>query len=332
VGGAGSRGRDHADYIAQEGNIRRPGYSLVKNQPTFSVIVPTFNRGSSLLETIDSVRAQSYGDFELIIVDDGSTDDTAAVVSSVPDPRLRYVRQANGGGSRARNTGIDTAQGRYIAFLDSDDKFQPSHLENALPVLESDEGVCTYTKVIVDRGEGLTFLKPHRELRKDEHIADYLMRDRGFVQTSTLIVPRPIAQAVRYDEQLSAGQDMDFAIRLIHAGAELRMLPEPGAIWNDRSSPARLSSKNNPEQRTAWLKRIQPLLTARAYRAELGWRIAKSHAQHGRRWKAACLYFTAVTRGCYRPKMAVTIFLQLFLSRGAYRMMADVLGRRGVGP
>lgn len=298
----------------------------------FSVIIPAYNREFELPKAINSVLEQSFTDFEIIVIDDGSVDNTKEVVERFTDPRVNYVYQKNGGGSKARNTGIDHAKGRYVAFLDSDDAFLPRHLENALAVLGEAESICTYTQVIVDRGDEIQFLKPHRAIRDNEHISEYLMRDRGFVQTSTLIVPRWLALKSKYDEKISAGQDYDFAIKLVFNGGILKMLPEPGAVWNDQWSANRLSSKSNPQQRLEWLDRIKPMLTGKSYWAELGWPVAKGFAQNGHRFKALSLYFKALIRGCYRPKMAIVIFLQVALSKNSYRKMSDILAKFGVKP
>ena len=298
----------------------------------FSVIIPSYNRGDVLNNTIDSVMAQTIQDFELIIVDDGSTDNTQEIVAGVNDARIRYIQQRNGGGSKARNTGIDSAVGEYIAFLDSDDLFLPHHLEKALPVLESGPTICTYTPVVVERGNGVSFLKPHRAINPNEHISDYLMRDRGFVQTSSLIVPNELAKKVKYDEKLPSGQDYDYAIRLVCAGGHLQMLPDPGARWNDTSDPDRISSKKNPRKRVEWLKRIRPIITKKAYWSELGWPVAKGFAEHGKILKAIWLYCNALFRGCYRIKMAIVILLQIILPKQVYRAMSDKLARYGVKP
>lgn len=298
----------------------------------FSIVIPAFNRAASIEACINSVFSQTEQDYEIIIVDDGSKDNTKEVVESITDSRIRYIYQENGGGSKARNTGIDNAKGKYIAFLDSDDLFLPHHLANALVELEKGDNVCIYTQVIVDRGDDVEFIKPHRSIREGEHISEYLMRDRGFVQTSTLVVPRHLALKSKYDELISTGQDYDFAIKLVHNGGMLKMLPKPGAIWNDQWSANRLSSKSNPKQRLDWLNRIRPLLTNKAYWAELGWPVARAFSQHGKRIKALNLYSQALIRGCYRPKMAIVIFLQVLLSKGAYRKMSDVLAKFGIKP
>ncbi|MFN3986899.1 MAG: glycosyltransferase family 2 protein [Rhodocyclaceae bacterium] len=298
----------------------------------FSVVIPAFNREREIGAAIESVLKQTEQDFEIIVVDDGSSDGTREAVARISDPRVRYVHQPNGGGSKARNTGIDHARGRFIAFLDSDDVFLPHHLAQARPILQQGDRICTYTQVIVDRGDGITFLKPHRGLREREALSEYLMCDRGFVQTSTLVVPTELARAARYDERISFGQDTDFAIKLAHHGARLTMLEQPGAIWNDRWSDARLSSRGNPHQRLQWLERVRPMITTKAYYADRGWPVAKMLALNGERGRAAGYYFDALRRACYRPKIAVVVALQVLLSKGAYRRLSDGLARFGVKP
>ena len=98
--------------------------------PYFSIILPTYNRAHMLPRAIQSVIEQSFRDFELIIMDDGSTDNTAGVVNEINDSRIRYHFQENTERSIARNRGIDLASGKYICFLDSDDYYLPSHLES----------------------------------------------------------------------------------------------------------------------------------------------------------------------------------------------------------
>ena len=97
--------------------------------PLFSVIIPVYNRAGVLGHAIESVLAQTERDFEIIVVDDGSRDDPERVVETFGDPRIHFHEQNNRGGGAARNAGIDQARGRYIAFLDSDDRFLPKHLE-----------------------------------------------------------------------------------------------------------------------------------------------------------------------------------------------------------
>ena len=97
-------------------------------EPKFSVIIPTFNRATLVLHAVDSVLAQTYGNFELIVVDDGSTDDTVERLRRIVDRRLSIVTISHGGVSTARNAGIAVASGALISFLDSDDLWLPHKL------------------------------------------------------------------------------------------------------------------------------------------------------------------------------------------------------------
>jgi GT2 family glycosyltransferase len=106
--------------------------------PRFSVIIPTFNRAAILPRALRSVLTQSEGDFEVVVVDDGSSDGTDAIVATYDDPRVRYHAQQNAGPSAARNAGAAIARGEFLVFLDSDDELLPRALERYLAVLEGD--------------------------------------------------------------------------------------------------------------------------------------------------------------------------------------------------
>jgi len=110
----------------------------MSQQPYFSIIIPAYNRAYILPETIKSVTDQLYVDWEVIIVDDGSTDDTKSVIGeiSAKDTRVRYVFQKNAERSVARNNGADHAKGKYLLFLDSDDAFAPEHLQTLKKSIE----------------------------------------------------------------------------------------------------------------------------------------------------------------------------------------------------
>jgi len=304
----------------------------MKKSPIFSVIIPTFNRADCISTAINSVFQQTHQSFEIIIVNDGSTDETEAIVSTFQDDRIRYIHQENGGGSKARNTGLNNVTGKYIAFLDSDDTFLPHHLKSSIEFLQDKPNTVAYSQVIVDRGDGVTLIKPNRSIKPGEHISEYLMMNRGFVPTITLIIPAIIANSVRYDENLRMGQDFDFAIRLAAVGAKLAMLKEPGAIWNDEWSPNRLSGRSYPEERMNWLKNMRPYITNKAELADLGWPVAKAFSQKGMLLKGLKLYSKALLSGCYSPKVAISVFLQITFPKSLYRKFADLLSYIGIKP
>ena len=94
-----------------------------------SIVIPLYNKEASIKQSLKSVLSQSYDDFEVVIVDDGSADGSVAVVEAINDPRIRLIKQENGGPSKARNTGVKNAKGEWILFLDADDEMLPGALD-----------------------------------------------------------------------------------------------------------------------------------------------------------------------------------------------------------
>lgn len=290
-----------------------------------SVVIPLFNRRDSIMRAINSVLSQDGVELELIVVDDGSTDDSVALVErQISDPRLRIIQQQNAGACSARNAGIDAARGEFVAFLDSDDMFLPGHLYQSLRRLREMVGpAVVYGRIVVDRGRNKTFLKPPRAIRPGEPMSEYLLCDQGFVQTSTVVLSRDLALRTKYDTLLRFGQDTDFAIRLAAAGATFQMLAEPQAIWTDHSAPGRISNALDPFSRLDWLARCSEQLTAKAKKGDQGWYVAKALFKRGHPVRATSLYLRAVVAGCYNAKLAIRIALQIFLPTLLYRKIAD---------
>lgn len=125
-------------------------------KPFFSIVIPAYNREDYLNRCLDSILAQKYRNWEAVVVDDGSTDNTRNIVQDYNDDRIRYFYKDNGGASSARNVAIDKSNGKYIAFLDSDDEYKPDHLQSIYNFLE-EKGfpvclVCT-DFIVNNRGE-----------------------------------------------------------------------------------------------------------------------------------------------------------------------------------
>lgn len=119
------------------------------SQPLVSAIIPMYNRESLIAETIESVQAQSYSPIEIIVVDDGSTDRSAAAVKSFKNPDIHYYYQSNRGAGAARNTGISHAQGEYYAFLDSDDLWLPEKITLQIQAFAEDPSLdMVFTHVV----------------------------------------------------------------------------------------------------------------------------------------------------------------------------------------
>lgn len=185
--------------------------------PLVSVVIPTFNRADLIGETISSALAQSYRSFELIVVDDGSTDRTEDVVRQFEDARLRYIRQENRGVSAARNHGIRQARGGLIAFLDSDDLWAIEKLERQVPLFENDRVgwvYCDFERFggsdSEESGTQFDLIPPVRgsALR-------YLFVHRFPMQTSCLVARKQCLQAVgMFNEAYSFAEDTDLYFRL----------------------------------------------------------------------------------------------------------------------
>jgi len=160
--------------------------------PKVTVVVPTFNRKDLLKETVDSILAQTFTDFELIIVDNMSADGTQDYVSGIPDPRVRYFRNANGGIIAVnRNFGVGKAYGKYIAFCDDDDIWVAEKLLRQVKALEEDQtaGLC-YSNATSFNASGIL---EHRMMRKrvaDQHYRHLLVGN--FIANSTVLVRRDL--------------------------------------------------------------------------------------------------------------------------------------------
>lgn len=303
--------------------------------PLFSVVIPTYQRRDAVVAAVLSALEQTIAIIEVIVVVDGSTDGTEIALGAIDDPRLRVVVQENRGAAAARNKGIDQARGRYIAFLDCDDRFLPHHLSDLLPLLQESEEVVAYGQVLADRGEGRNFLKPPRAIAQGEALDRYLMCDRGFIQTSSLALSRELAEKVRYREDVKFGDDTDFALRLSLAGARFVMTERPGTIWADRQADDRLSHVRGSIGSLAWLRDLRPHISARAFSGYMGWHAAKSIWPTSRRM-AMRYYLEALCRGAFGPRLAATVLLQIVMPDPVYRRISDrlidfshlVIGRR----
>jgi len=185
------------------------------SMPKASVIIPTYNLGSRLCDTINSVLGQSERDLEVIVVDDGSTDDTGKVVQRIKDSRVRYFHKENGGTSSARNYGLSKARGEYVAFLDHDDLWPKDYLKTMLSSLEDNTGIgAAYSLIAVEYPDG----RKVDSYKKPEGKSGWLTFDlfkRGFVWTSATVIRKSVLEGFCFDESLRESyEDGDFFLRL----------------------------------------------------------------------------------------------------------------------
>jgi len=181
--------------------------SSTSDEPCVSVIVPAYNSEGTLDETLGSVRAQSYRLLEIIVIDDGSTDGTAAIAErhADEDARVRLIRKSNGGVASARNRGIDEATGTLIAPVDADDLWHPEKIERQLAVLNSHENVglvyCWFAKI--DEESRITHLEG-RSVYEGDVLADLCLHSIVGNGSTPLMLRSALVAAGGYDESLRA--------------------------------------------------------------------------------------------------------------------------------
>lgn len=188
--------------------------------PTVSVIIPTYNRAHLIGQSIQSVLDQTYQDFELIVVDDGSSDPTAEMVRSFADPRIHYLRhEKNRGAAASRNTGIAAARGEYTAFLDSDDEWLPDKLEKQMKAfgnLPSVVGMVYTDMWRISEDGSRNYWHASRIAPDDGPAYDHLLSDRlTSISMSSVVIRRAcFDKAGMFDEEFPRLIDRDLFIRL----------------------------------------------------------------------------------------------------------------------
>lgn len=179
--------------------------------PNFSIIIPTYQRAGFLPTAINSVLSQTYQDYEIIIIDDGSTDDTKEVVSQFKDQRIRYFKQENKGRSAARNHGIERTRGKYICFLDDDDYYLNDHLESIhIRISQGDEPILILSDYRIERNNEIVATKKVLGGIDDQ----VLFAWRESLQIQSICIARSALQTNRFPEQFSIWEDKHFLMRL----------------------------------------------------------------------------------------------------------------------
>jgi len=196
--------------------------------PAVSVIIPTYNRASYLAQAIQSVLDQPFTDFEVIVVDDGSTDATTTVVQGFQDRRIRYLRQDHQERSAARNHGLEAAQGEFLAFLDDDDWYLPNKLRSQVAFLRAREDVDLVGsgyRLVDEQGKVLQTMRPW-EVQPDFTLLSCLYSCQ--LVTSTVLFRHRVLDRLDhwFDLQLCTVEDADFFIRMAHAGCQMVWLRE----------------------------------------------------------------------------------------------------------
>jgi glycosyltransferase involved in cell wall biosynthesis len=232
--------------------------------PRVSVVIPLFNKAASILAAVGSVLRQSYADFELIVVDDGSTDSSASILAGVGDPRVRLIAQANAGPGAARNRGLGEARGEYVAFLDADDEWEPGFLELAVAALDGDPECGAWVSGRAEGPERMSQGPRNRRMglapgawRLPHHSPPKMLKFYvDFCHSSCVVARRSLVQ--RYGGYYDAGQNTygedSYLWLMFIMNHRLQVDPEP-RVWfhTEDSSLGRARLGRHP---------VRPALTA----------------------------------------------------------------------
>jgi hypothetical protein len=225
---------------------------------TISVVIPAYNQAPYIAQSVQSVLGQTRGDFELVVVDDGSTDRTPDILAGFRDSRLRVVRQANAGLSAARNAGLRESRAPLVTFLDADDYFLPDKLEVLAAWLDDhpDAGLVVGRARYVDTA-GAT-LRDQETIRARPALPDLLMENPICV-SSVLLRRSWLDRAGWFDETLRACEDWDLWLRLLAAGCRMAWLDRPVVAY--RFHPGQMTRQSD-RMRTALLATLDKFFRA----------------------------------------------------------------------
>lgn len=283
------------------------------NNPRVSVVVPSFNYAHFLPETLDSVLAQTFKSFELIVVDDGSTDNTKEVMKPyLNDPRVRYVYQENRGPSAARNTGIRESRGQLIAFVDPDDLWYPTKLQKQLALMESGEiGLCYCLAEHIDEAGNplpdISFPHPPGATYKDLLYVNWIVGS----SSSVLVRKEIFDEAGLFDESMKGLEDLDMWIRILrrHKSAYVNeVLVKLRQHLKSKHASKRFDFEKREAEYLGHVQRyVERFPELRQYRAEAYHHIYEGLLYtgyvYGRKWEMLKYYLKA---GLYRPSFFFT--------------------------
>ncbi|HEY6836991.1 MAG TPA: glycosyltransferase [Gaiellaceae bacterium] len=195
-----------------------------------TVVIPAFDAETTVGAAISSALWQTYRDFEVVVVDDGSGDATGAIASSFPEP-VRVVRQDNAGVAAARNLGVAEAQGELIAFCDADDVLLPQHLETLVAVRDRHGGIATSNCYWLFPG-GIDAARTRYKGRFPSPDRQRLaILEQNFVSTMSLFPKALVGEVGGFDEELEVAEDWDFWLRAIYVGHRVALQPKPLALY-----------------------------------------------------------------------------------------------------
>lgn len=188
--------------------------NITQPQPLVSVVIATYNMGQYIGQAIESVLNQTWDNLEIIVVDDGSTDNTQDVIRAFSDnKKVIYIKNENQGQPKAKNCGVKNAKGDFIAFCDADDLWEPNKLEVQMPLFSSPKIGVVYSEVSNINPKNERFFRPSNEKRHAGHVIEKMLME-NFVPFGTSVIRRAcVEKNGMFDEQFRMGIDWDLWLR-----------------------------------------------------------------------------------------------------------------------
>ena len=187
---------------------------MTANLPLVSVVIATYNMGQYINQAVDSILTQTWGNLEVIVVDDGSTDNTAQVMAGYnTDSRVRYIKTTNQGQPKAKNLGIQNTSGDYIAFCDADDLWEATKLEVQMPLFADPNVGVVYSEVSNIDEHNRRYINTPSEIRHSGKITNHMLIE-NFVPFGTAVIRRSCVEKNGiFDEDFRMGIDWDLWLR-----------------------------------------------------------------------------------------------------------------------
>ncbi len=233
------------------------------NKPFFSIIIPAFNRAHSIKKAIASILNQTFNDFEIIVIDDASTDSTKEIIESIKDVRIKYFKnEQNQERCISRNKGIELAKGEYICFLDSDDYHMPNHLQTIYDEIEKNNFKKAFYFVNAwdetEEGERSERICPDfPQTNSHPHPQSYYTYFlRYTVNPQRWAVHHTIFEKVKFDPEVVICEDMDTSLRIVAKQYPIVQIKERTTVYIAASDSFTHGDKNKWEKELYYLKRI----------------------------------------------------------------------------
>ncbi|MDJ0733599.1 MAG: glycosyltransferase family 2 protein [Nostocaceae cyanobacterium] len=280
-------------------------------EPLVSVVIPTYRRALLVKRAVESALSQSLNQIEVIVVIDGPHEETRTKLATINDPRLKVIELPTNQGSRvARNTGVNAASARWVAFLDDDDEWMPAKLELQLETANNSQYKFPIISsfVIAWTAQGDT-IWPRRLPKQSEPLSEYLFvrntlfQGEGLIHTSTIFTSKELLEKVNFDTTLQRHDDWDWLLRAIQQeGVGIEFVQQVLSVWNLGEARPRLSKSSNWQFSFDWIRAKRNLVTPRAYSSFILAEVS-ARAARAREWKALLiLLWEAIWFGKPQPK------------------------------